>query len=78
MLATPNKVSAIVKEFMALHGRALKFTTGGMRSALVCELVLGIVTAQEDELAIKASDVYELRQMVEAKLKEKLGASFFE
>jgi len=78
MLATPAKASLIAKEFIQLHGRALKFTTGAVRSALASELVLGVVTAQEDDLAIKASDVFELRQMVEAKLKEKFGAHFFE
>ncbi len=78
MLATPAKAAAIAKEFMQLHGRALKFTTGGVRSALVCELVLAVVTAQEETCVIKSGDVYELRQMAEAKITEKLGAGFFE
>lgn len=78
MLATPAKAAAVAKDFKLLHGRALKFTTGGIRSALVCELILSIVTAQEEGQAISSNDVYKLRMMVEDKLKATFGNSFFE
>lgn len=78
MLATDSKAALIAKDFTQLYGRALKFTNGAIRKALLAELVLGIVTAQEETHELRSDDIFNLRQLAEERLKAKFGTGFFD